>query len=317
LLTFAFPPPSSKYYEDTKASKRRLLSTFWKLAAPNFIPAGCNQLVTVFAQVSIPLFVRQLLTILEEHPFQNVVQQGLPYALLIFLASLVNAFATHRHRHLATKAGIVVRATMVSVIYQNVLQLLPRGRAGLTAGQVTNLVAVDVQKVYEVFMEGHLIWSCPLSMILVGILLLMVLGPATLVGMLVLFVFVPIVKRIASIMGKIRHERAQITDIRIETQQSMLNGIKVTKLNNYEVRCHDRIQALRLKEVTLLRRELFVWAMTLVFTVSSPILASAAAFITYVLVNENNILTPAKTFTVLLLFSALRFPINYVGRVNW
>lgn len=305
----------SQYYEETKESKHRILQTFWKIAAPNFIPAGFLQLVTVFAQVSIPLLVRQLLTILENNPNQQIVQEGLPYALLIFVASVVNAFASHRHRYLATKAGVVVRASVVSVVYQNVLQLLPRGRTGLTSGQVTNLVAVDTQKLYEVFMEGHLIWSCPLSMLLVGICLLVVLGPATLVGMLVLFIFVPVVKKIASIMGKIRHERALITDRRVETQQAMFNGIKVTKLNNYERKYQERIENSRRDELKLLRRELFVYAMTSVMTVCSPVLAAAATFITYVLVDENNILTPAKTFTVLLLFAALRFPINYVGRL--
>jgi len=33
-----------------------------------------------------------------------------------------------------------------------------------------------------------------------------------------------------------------------------------------------------------------------------------------VLVDENNVLTAAQSFSVLLLFSALRFPINYAGR---
>lgn len=60
---------------------------------------------------------------------------------------------------------------------------------------------------------------------------------------------------------------------------------------------------------------MFVWALTLVITVVSPVLASAATFVTYVLVDENNILTTSRTFTVLLLFSALRFPINYTGRL--
>jgi ABC-type multidrug transport system fused ATPase/permease subunit len=133
--------------------------------------------------------------------------------------------------------------------------------------------------------------------------------------MLILFIFVPIIKAIASIMGRIRHKRALITDVRIETQQSMLNGIKVTKLNNYEGKYKQWIDASRLEELKLLRRELFVWAMTLVFTVCSPLLAAAATFVTHVLVDESHILTPAKSFTVLLLFAALRFPINYVGRL--
>ena len=89
----------------------------------------------------------------------------------------------------------------------------------------------------------------------------------------------------------------------------------MTKLNNYEIKYQNRIEEVRRKEVKLLRMELFYWAMTLVVTVLSPVVASSATFVTYVLVSENNILTASTTFTVLLLFAALRFPINYTGRL--
>lgn len=89
----------------------------------------------------------------------------------------------------------------------------------------------------------------------------------------------------------------------------------MTKLNNYETKYQTRIQEARREEVRLLRFELFYWAMTLVVTVLSPVVASSATFVTYVLVSEDNILTASTTFTVLLLFAALRFPINYTGRL--
>jgi ATP-binding cassette subfamily C (CFTR/MRP) protein 1 len=91
--------------------------------------------------------------------------------------------------------------------------------------------------------------------------------------------------------------------------------IKVTKLNNYEENFKERIESARGEEHDLLRRELAWWAVSLVVTVSSPVLASAGTFATFVLVNEDNILTSAQTFTVLLLFIALRFPISYTGRL--
>lgn len=49
--------------------------------------------------------------------------------------------------------------------------------------------------------------------------------------------------------------------------------------------------------------------------VASPVLATATTFAAYVLVSDQNILTASKAFSVLLLFSALRFPINYAGRL--
>ena len=89
----------------------------------------------------------------------------------------------------------------------------------------------------------------------------------------------------------------------------------MTKLNNYESRYQNRIEAARNEEIKMLRKELFYWALTLVITVTSPVVATAATFVTYVLVSDDNILTASRTFSVLLLFSALRFPINYTGRL--
>lgn len=137
----------SKSSEKEKNRKHPFLRTLWDLAAPTFVPAGFCQLITVFAQVAIPVLVRQLLMIIENNPSKNVISEGMPYAILIFVASVTNAFGNHRHRHLATETGIVLRASVVSVIYDNALHLTPAGRSGLTSGEITTLVAVDTQKV--------------------------------------------------------------------------------------------------------------------------------------------------------------------------
>ena len=137
----------SQFREQEKERKHPFLKTLWELAAPTFVPAGFCQLITVFAQVAIPVFVRQLLSIVEDNPGGNIVKDAIPYAFLIFVASVVNAFGNHRHRHLATKTGVVLRASLVSVIYDNALHLTPAGRSGLTSGEITTLVAVDTQKV--------------------------------------------------------------------------------------------------------------------------------------------------------------------------
>jgi hypothetical protein len=68
------------------------------------------------------------------------------------------------------KSGIAMRAATVSVIYQHLLHLSPevrllwssalrllgltpkisQGKIGLSSGAITNLVATDAQKIYEV-----------------------------------------------------------------------------------------------------------------------------------------------------------------------
>jgi hypothetical protein len=126
-----------------------LVKTLWRLSAKTFVPAGFCQLSTVICQVSIPLLVRELLKVLEDNPGQGVIREGMPFAVGIFLASFCNALGNHRHRHLATKTGIVMRSAVNGVIYQRVLRLSPRGKAGLTSGEVSTLVAIDTQKVRQ------------------------------------------------------------------------------------------------------------------------------------------------------------------------
>jgi hypothetical protein len=91
--------------------------------------------------------------------------------------------------------------------------------------------------------------------------------------------------------------------------------MKVTKLNNYEDSYINRITDARKKELSALRQELAVWALTLVATVISPVLATAATFFLYILSDDAHVLTASRSFTVLLLFSTLRFPISYAGRL--
>ena len=185
----------------------------------------------------------------------------------------------------------------------------------LMTGEITNLVAVDCQKLFEVFQEGHLLWSCPLSMIIVTILLLVTLGKSTLVGVASMMINVPIVKMIVSKMIKIRMNRSAFTDRRVEITTSMLHDIRFCKLNNYEEKFLERLYEAREHEFSWIRKELSMIGWTLTCTVLSPVIASALTFITYALIDGGNVLTSSDTFTTLLLFSLLRLPINYVGKL--
>ena len=68
-------------------------------------------------------------------------------------------------------------------------------------------------------------------MIVVSIFLVLIMGPSTLVGVFVLFVLVPIVKRVATTMLRIRHERAKLSDERVEVVTAMLQGVSLVMLD--------------------------------------------------------------------------------------
>jgi len=299
-----------------KRTKRLLMKSLWKVATPTFLPAGIFQLISILAVSTMPLVVRQLLFVLEEGV--DVTRQGLQWSLWVTFLTLVNGLATQRYRHQAIKTGVALRSAMVNVIYKHALALSPSGKRGLTSGEINNLVAVDAQKLYEVTQELHLVWALPLSIGLVTWFLCMVMGPSTLVGIFSLAGFLPIIKAVTKKMTNARDKRVKLSDERVEIIVSMLMGMRNTKLNGYESKYQARIEAVRKKEMRYLAREQAWWATTLLMTVSSPVLATALTFATFVLTSspENpHILTAADTFGVLLLFAGLRFPINYAGRL--
>ena len=80
-------------------------------------------------------------------------------------------------------------------------------------------------QLFEVTQEAHLIWAMPLSIVLVTSCLCVVLGPATLIGVVVLLLMVPAVERVASTMLAIRQERIKLTDKRVEITNAMIQGV--------------------------------------------------------------------------------------------
>lgn len=263
----------------------------------------------------MPLCLRSLLQALERNPGSSVIDEGLHYAVLISLAGLVGAIAQNRTTFLSTQSGILLRASLTSAIYEHALKLSPAGRVGLTAGEITNLVAVDTQKLFDVMIEAQNLWSCPVLIVVVSSLLWHIMGPELVIGVVLLILFLPVVQCFVSRMLRLRKERSKLTDIRINILTAMLQGIRVTKLNHYETKVEEHVMSVREQEIKLLRSELYMWGWVITSAVCSPLLASTAAFSFYALLDEESIITPADAFSALLLFAILRFPINMAARL--
>ena len=118
----------------------------WWIASPSFLPAGFFQFVAVICQCFLPLLGRQLILLIENSPV-NLLQQGIGYSFLLLAVTSANGVANQRLLYLSMKSGMLVRTTVVSAIYSTSLKLSPKGKLGLTSGEVTNLVAIDSQKV--------------------------------------------------------------------------------------------------------------------------------------------------------------------------
>mmetsp|Transcript_5499 Transcript_5499/g.15909 ORF Transcript_5499/g.15909 Transcript_5499/m.15909 type:complete len:1280 (+) Transcript_5499:109-3948(+) len=299
-------------------TKRQLIKVLWKIATPTFIPAGTCELGSTILVSTMPLVIRRFLYVIELESEENIMGKGLTWALLLTTMTFVDGLLKQRYRHQSMKTGIALRSAIVNMVYKHVLRMSPQGKIGLTSGVINNLVAVDAQKLYEITQEAHLIWALPISIILVTWFLCLIMGPTTLVGVVALIGFLPLIKLVLKQMAKVRSKRVRCSDQRVEIACSMLMGMRTTKLNGYESKYQERVQEVRNEELKWLAKEQAWWATTLIITVSSPPLAMAFAFSAYVLSStpeSPKVLTAADTFGVLLLFGALRFPISFAGRL--
>ena len=131
-----------------------LVSTLWDMSRSTLIPSGACQLVAVLCQVSVPLLVQQLLYVIEDHPKQNLLVdhpvKSIVLAIAILFVLLLNALMTHRYRHLALQSGITLRSSLLAVVYHHILHLAPASSSSspsASSGEITNLIAIDTQKV--------------------------------------------------------------------------------------------------------------------------------------------------------------------------
>jgi ABC-type multidrug transport system fused ATPase/permease subunit len=294
---------------------RSLTYTLWRLTQPYFTPAAFSELIYITSRVAMPLCLRRLLQALEENPESAIIQEGLGFAVAISAASFLGAIAQNRTIFLSTQSGILLRASLTNAIYEHSLRLSPEGREGITAGEITNLVAVDTQKIYDVMIEGQNLWSCPVLIVVVTTLLWVLIGPELVTGVVLLILFLPVVKVFVTKMLRLRKERSKLTDVRINILSSMLQGIRVTKLNHYEDKVEENVMSVRNGEMKLLRQELHMWGWVMTSAICSPLIASTFAFSFYALWGEGNIITPADAFSALLFFAILRFPINMAARL--
>lgn len=306
-------PPSIEL--NRKSKGQAFIWVLWDLSKPTYIYAGFWQLVTVLVQALSPLAVRHLLRLIEDNPNESIFQAGIGFAILLFLFSIVDGLAQERTKFLSFKSGITIKSAVTAAIYHHNLHLSSKGKSKLMSGETTTLVSIDCQKLFEVMQEGHLLWSLPVSMTIVTVLLLIITGPASLVGMASMFLMVPLVKKVIMRMIAIRHRRAKFTDKRVESTTAMLQAIRFCKLNHYEQKFLDRVLAARKEELVWVKKELSMVGLTMAMTVLTPVIACACTFITFALMREGNILTSSDTFTTLVLFSVLRFPINYAGKL--
>jgi len=219
--------------------------------------------------------------------------------------------------------GALLRAGLITAIYNKALTLSTRARHIHPSGKLVNHISTDVSRIDSACQSFHVGWIAPIQLIICLIILLANLGPSALTGFAIFLIVTPIQIRLTRFMLLFRKRTMVFTDKRAKLLQELLSSIKIIKffawedpylakihqVRDLEIRYVPRFgcQATSTDSSTRNIRSLAILRAGITSMASPlPILASIPAFIVY---GINHPLDPAIIFTSLTLFNILRPPL--------
>ncbi|XP_028799285.1 ABC transporter C family member 12 isoform X1 [Neltuma alba] len=241
-------------------------------------------------------------------------QQGDPswigyiYAFCIFAGVSFGVLCEAQYFQSVMRVGFQLRSTLVAGIFYKSLRLRHEDRSKFSPGKIMNMMTTDASALQQICQQLHGLWSSPFRIIMAMVLLYQQLGVASLFGLLMLVLIIPMQTIVLSKMRKFIREGQQQTDKRVGLMNEILTAMDTVKCYAWETSFQSRVQGIRFDELLWFRRAQLLSALNTFMLNSIPVLVTVTTFGMFTLLGGE--LTPARAFTSLSLFAVLRYPLN-------
>ncbi|CAI2174221.1 16345_t:CDS:10 [Funneliformis geosporum] len=252
------------------------------------------------------LFLYSLLDFIQENKFENY-EWAIFCLFSILIGGLLHVFAVSQHQYWGCAVLQVNISSMLnSEIYSKSLTIKNNVNE---IGKVSNLMAVDANRVSQFAIWWATILEGPIQIGVGLFFLYKLLESACLIGILVLVVILPI-QRWSGYYFSINQERLmKARDYRVSLMSEVLQGIRMIKFNAWEDNWMRRILDARNIELKFLKKNFVMMSLFNLLWMASPILITVASFLTYTKILGNE-LTASVTFTSVVIFNEIRFILN-------
>uniref|UniRef100_T1J4L1 ABC-type glutathione-S-conjugate transporter n=1 Tax=Strigamia maritima TaxID=126957 RepID=T1J4L1_STRMM len=279
--------------------------TFW---IP-FILTGLTQLGANTTDFTTPFALRFLIDFVSS---DEPSWRGYFYCCLIMFMGIIAAFFYTQQYWIAFRMGMQLRASIISEIYRKALRMNSNIKSSSSTGEIVNLMSIDTEHLHDVIPEFHTCWVGILQISVCFYLLWNELGISTLASLATLGLMIPINGYIASRLQQVQIKQMKFKDHRVKLMNEILAGIKVLKLYAWENSFGFQLSAVRNKELQMLKKNAYLTAVVEFMFVNLPILVALSTFVTYILIDENNVLDAKKVFVSISLFNIIHYPLIIV-----
>ncbi|CAG9310767.1 unnamed protein product [Blepharisma stoltei] len=207
---------------------------------------------------------------------------GALYVLAFAAVSLIAYFLNNLAFFRINLQSLRLKWIIPTLVYRKVLStsnlVMTKGNA---RGNISNVIASEVD-----FLDGLLLFIYSLSIptffigafIIIGILL----GPAGIIGLIILVFHLPIIMIAGSITGKFRGKAAFHSDRRVKMISNLIEGIRIVKLYGWEHPYLNLIFEERSAEIKQMINKLKVHSLSTMFGNGSVGLCTVITFLIYV-----------------------------------
>ncbi|GMR31872.1 hypothetical protein PMAYCL1PPCAC_02067 [Pristionchus mayeri] len=280
-----------------------LLATFkWELATQNGLKFISDLLL--FAN---PIFLDLLISYTEDPTVAW--QIGLLYAGGLIAAAQLKTFLVNEYFMRALEVGSKVQTLLTAIVYEKTLKLSSAARREKTAGEIVNLMAIDVERFKMLVPQLQMYWSSPFQLSLTLFMLYQKLGWSAFMGVLVMLSLIPLNIVVSKVIKGWQIKMMNLKDERIKMCNEVLSGIKVIKLYGWEPAMEKTIDDIRNGEMDMIRKSGILRSGLDVLNVTAPFLVALVTFAAYTLSDPKNVLDPQVAFVSITLFNQLRGPL--------
>ena len=285
---------------------------FWTVRRRMGIAGAWKVLGDIFKLVN-PLILQQILLVVEGGETFVARERAWLLAVLLFCTTWMQIIIDQRYMYFSQRVGFRTQCAMISVLYRQILQLTPGARAAYSSGKIANLMSTDCAKVQTCVSQFNHLWLVPTHFLLALSLLIYTVGIAGLAGLATILLLIPLGKKLVAKLKELRKQALQCTDERLKLITEALTGIRIVKYMAWEPSLVKKIDAVRTRELALLRRAAIFKAANFTLMASSPMLICIATLTAYGAMG--NELTASTAFTAFALLNLLKQPIEMMPRV--
>nr|ODN94507.1 ATP-binding cassette transporter YOR1 [Cryptococcus depauperatus CBS 7855] len=279
-----------------------------------FLSAGFIKVIGDTCQAMTPLVIKRLIVLSAKYEAARRAGQPVPSkgegvgaAIGLLLLLLCSSISINHYFSRSMGVGVMSRAAIITAIYQQALQFTQKSRGQIPNGKLVNHISTDTSRIDFASGYVHILWTAPVQMIIIIIILLVQIGYSALPGIAFLLIVTPLQARFMKTLFMYRKKAATWTDKRAKLLQEILGGMRIVKYMAWETPFLERIRTIRGMELRYIRVLLILRSGMMAIATSLPILAAILSFITYSLTAHN--LEASKIFTVITLFQLMRMPL--------